>query len=354
MAFPQDLTQWRVYSAEQSLPPGQQFENLDEAATYLWWVQSTRWWKTTLPGAPTITLEIGGNSNGVEVQSFAQETGDDTWKVSLHPRMMNAVVLLHEVAHCIAPTKTGNIKEIAKGKLSFGSHHHHGPYFRAAFAALAERYQIGVDPDELRRAYEHFELETPGIEELVEARAHSVEVERAVAVMWERHEREWASDPKRIEMQERAQRAREEHEAELVAKGHDLDADRAEDGGWIPRRWWGDWIWLTRRHDNRTSQRRLAELVSPVVKCSARDVARLERLREAPTSTLDWQRCLAFVAVLGLDPVWAETHYGLAAGETSLSLAQLDAIAPDWAADVRHLNALLAARPPRWEAPGDR
>lgn len=353
MAFPQDLTQWRVYSAEQSLPPGQQFENVDEATTYLWWVQSTRWWKTTFPGAPTITLEIGGNSNGYEAQSFAHQTGAGEWKVSLHPRMMNAIVLLHEVAHCVAPTKEGNIKQIEKGKLSFGNHHHHGPFFRAALAALAERYQVGVDPNELRRAYEHFELETPSLEELTEARAHSIDVERALAEMWERHEREWASNPKRIEMEERAERAREEHRAELAAKGVDLDSDRT-DGSWRPGSWWGDWLWLARRHDNRTSQRRLAEMVRPVVRCSPRDVARLERLREPPASTLDWQRCLAFVAVLGLDPVWAETHYGVAAGETSLSLERLEVVAPEWVGVVRHLNDLLAARPPRWEAPGDR
>lgn len=99
------------------------------------------------------------------IQSYAQAVEDGEWMVSLHPQMMHANVLLHEVAHCIAPRRWGDVKKISKG-LDGGFHHGHGEYSRAAFASLAERYQIGVDPQELRRTYERFELETPDLDAL--------------------------------------------------------------------------------------------------------------------------------------------------------------------------------------------
>ncbi|MBU1250244.1 MAG: hypothetical protein KJ659_12730 [Actinobacteria bacterium] len=343
MAFVVDLTQWRVYSAEQSLPEGQRFESIDEAQTYLWWVQSTAWWKTTFPDAPEIALELGGDSNPSTHASFAQHHDAEHSTISLHPRMMNAVVLLHEVAHCLAPRAWGDVAAIRKGKIVIEYHHRHGPYFRAAFAALAERYKIGVDPSELRRAYDHFELETPDLQALIEARAHSVEVEKTNAEMWERHNREWEESGKRAEWEAKAARSREE-------RGEDPDPPRR-----IPRWPWGFWIHSGRRANRPlTSQRRLAELVSPVVKCSPRDVARLERMDDRPTDPVDLDRCLAFVAVLGVDPAWAETGLHLAPGETTITIEALEAIAPEWVSLVRHLNGLLEARPPRWQGGGDR
>lgn len=48
-----------------------------------------------------------------------------------------------------------------------------------------------------RRAYEHFELDTPDLEALVAARAHSADVELAVAEMWRRSEERWERDSER-------------------------------------------------------------------------------------------------------------------------------------------------------------
>lgn len=49
----------------------------------------------------------------------------------------------------------------------------------------------------------------------------------------------------------------------------------------------------------------------------------------------------------GLDPVWAETHKERVAGERTTTLDTLEPIATERVADVKHLNALLDARPPR-------
>lgn len=344
MAFPLDLTMWRVYSAEQSLPEGEKFESLDDAQTYLWWVLSTRWWKFTFPDAPHITLELGGDGDIENRASYARSVTDTRSVISLHPNMMNAIVLLHEVAHCVAPRSYGDIRKINQGKVVLNRHHPHGDMFRAAFCALAERYKIGVDPEELRRAYAHFELDVPDLDALQVARTHSVEAELANTQMWERHNREWATDEKYARHRE---------------KIAELEAEREESGESteirIPTTLWGDWIWLTRGHFRpKVSQKRLADEVTPIVKCSVRDVARLERLKDPPKTLRDIQICLSFVAAMGLDPVWAETHKQLAPGETTLTLEKLDRIAADWVADVRHLNALLKTRPPRWEAQGDR
>jgi hypothetical protein len=205
-----------------------------------------------------------------------------------------------------------------------------------------------VDADELRVAYEHFELTTPDLDALIAARQHSAEVEAAVAKMWAEHDLDWETNPRHDEMKERIRKARDERTPQV-------EADKAPVTGWIPPEWWGDWIWLSRRHYRpRVSQARLADEISAVIKCSARDVARLERLRNAPSAPVDLQRCLAFVAVMQLDPVWAETHKGLAAGPTSLELDALEPVASEWVAEVRHLNQLLRTRPHRWEAQGDR
>lgn len=344
MTFPQDLTQWRVYSAEQSVAVGSTFDTIGDAQAFLWWVQSTAWWAATFPGAPGITATLGGGSNADgDIQSFAAPASAGDWTISLHPRMLNALVVLHEVAHCVAPQRYGDIKRLRRGAIDLREHHPHGPYFRAALAALAHRYKIGVDPDELRRAYAHFELETPDLEALQRAREHSAEVDAVWAEVWEEHERRWAADPELIARRQRLLPALPEVPPEAAAPI-------------IPRELWGDWILTMRRHARRTmvSQARLAGLVDPVVHCTPRDVARLERLAEPPATEIDRARCLAFIAVLEVDPVWAETHHGLAAGQTTLTLEALEPIAPNWVELVRHLNGLLETRPPRWFADGDR
>jgi len=68
----------------------------------------------------------------------------------------------------------------------------------------------------------------------------------------------------------------------------------------------------------------LAEEVSPVVNCSPRDIARLERLKAAPEDLIDIQRCVALVAGMGPDALRPETQQGLAAGGKTISLDALD------------------------------
>ncbi|MFB2554897.1 hypothetical protein [Herbiconiux liangxiaofengii] len=279
-------------------------------------------------------------------------TERDFGRLSLHPRMMNATVLLHEVAHCLASTQFGNLKQIRKGKFDSGRHHDHGEHFRGAFAAPAERYRIGVDPLELRRAYLHFELETSSLEEVADARAHSAEVERAHAELWARLERERESDPERVKKRKRMEEARLAHEAE-VALGEADQGRSSKD--WPPSSFWGEWIWFNRsiRFRPRVSQKRLAAGVAQVVRCTARDISRLEWSEEKPESSLDMKRCAAIAAVLRVDPVWAETHRGVAPGSLTLTLEELEPIASEWVEQIRHLNLLLKQRPQRWRVEGD-
>lgn len=339
-----DLTQWRIYSAEQSVPPGESFESIDEARTYLWWVQATSWWKNTFPDAPKIGLELGGRGDGHDMSSFVLDHDTDSPTISLHPKMLSAIVLLHEVAHCIAPRSYGDLRAIRRGRVARYLHHHHGPYFRAAYCALAERYRIGVDPGELRRAFTHFELETPDLDALVEARAHSAQVEEADAQAQERAHAEWESSEKFAELRERMRPTDEDDEVERPPK--DFNSWR------LP---WGYWIWQNRRQGKPLiSQRKLARVVNPLVPCSPRDVSRLEKIHTRPTSDLDLRRCLAFAAVLEMDPVWVTTGLNLSFTAQELSMDQLASIAPDWIAEVRHLDDLLEGRPPVWHIAASR
>ncbi len=344
VGFPVDLHTWRVYSAEQSLPVGQVFESADEARTYLWWVQSTRWWKETFVHAPTIELEIAGDATQTDAISFARSVGPGRSIISLHPRMMNSIVLLHEIAHCVSPKATGDPDQLRKGVLAYRPFHNHGSMFRAAFCVLAERYRVGVVPDDLRLAYAHFELEVASENDLFEACAKSPEVATAFA-----------------ELMERARIAREERE-ELKRAAADTDTDTAaqqdlEDTPlWGSTDvWWGSWLATERRLAKpMLSQTALAQRISKVMPCTQKTVSRVEHLKAEPHGLSEKAVALASAAIHNMDPVWIETALGLAPSTNTLTLDRLDEIAPDWVSVVRHLNALVDARPPRWEASGNR
>lgn len=110
--------------------------------------------------------------------------------------------------------------------------------------------------------------------------------------MWRRSEKRWAAERLRART------------AAPPPGGGDSAEGRPPIEPWIPPEWWGDWLWLARKHSRpRISQKAIAEKVSFVVRCSRRDVGRLERLKMAPEALIDVQRCMAFVSVLGLDPV---------------------------------------------------
>lgn len=80
------------------------------------------------------------------------------WTISMHPQMLNELVVLHELAHCLAPR---HAQLRAKWRLPYAHVAQlpaHGPGFAAAMSELVDEFASGADRDELRSAYRHYEV----------------------------------------------------------------------------------------------------------------------------------------------------------------------------------------------------
>lgn len=76
----------------------------------------------------------------------------------MHPQMLNELVVLHELAHCLAPR---HAQSRAKWRLPYAHVAQlpaHGPGFAAAMSELVDEFASGADRDELRSAYRHYEV----------------------------------------------------------------------------------------------------------------------------------------------------------------------------------------------------
>jgi hypothetical protein len=351
MVFKLDTTQWRVYSAEESVDAGEPFGAFEEARTFLWWVQSTRWWAEAFPNAPRIELEEAGafERDGGTIYSYAQRLSDDqdsAWRISLHRSMLSPLVLLHEIAHCVKPRSFGNMESIRRGHPYLGRHHAHGDMFAGAYAALAERYGMGIG-SELREAFEHFEVPVASLDDVMQARIDSHLVENEFAKMMKETEAELAADLAHQERLAAISAAVEER-----VRAGEVSAEPV-----IPTFDWGYWIhsYRRRRYPARMiSQRALAQRIAMVTPCRTSDIARLERSLERPTEIGDLRIVLAAAAILDMDPLWVQTTLLVWPSPGYLTLDQLRGIASQWVELVEHLNGLVDARPPRWVLGVDR
>ena len=171
MPYEQGLTDWRVYSAEQAvgaddpLDVAQAQRLIDDAA-------ATRWWQTWFRHAPAIEVVEGGQQHPEQglISSFAypdRHPMPDKWTISLHPKMTSTRVVLHELAHCVAPSLYSTGEKFGCGTPYPPSRHrHHGPYFAATLQVITDQVFGHRDAGELAGALRHFEAPTAGLEDL--------------------------------------------------------------------------------------------------------------------------------------------------------------------------------------------
>lgn len=325
MPYDQGLSDWRVYSAEEAVGHDRDL-TLAECQQLVRDARASRWWREWFPDAPPIDVVVGGDetpegligSYAAPHDSYIRPT---RWTISLHPQMLTARVLLHEMAHCVAPHYV--VEDIGprrrKGELLVKSHRNHldhGRFFTAALAVITDNVLPG-DDGELAAATAHFEAPTAPSDEL------------------------------RLEL---------DGQPAIVADEEAYHAEVME-----PPFEWGFHLWNTRRYHHRrahgrlVSQQRMAEAISAVVPCSARHISQLEQARERPDDPKQLKRAMLATIFLGLDPIWTRYNLRLTrwdCGDITMDEARL--LNPSWADLVDHINELLHQMPPRWHVEGAR
>jgi hypothetical protein len=225
--------------------------------------------------------------------------------------MLNELVVLHELAHCLAPRHAGDVRQLRRGRLVHHRLHWHGPAFTGVLSELVRRFGTGVNHEDLAAAYRHYEVPVMDVEEVFAARAHSDEVEQILA-------------------------------GQFAAADEQAAASEAGPGTRPPARvsslGWGWWLMEMRRCQRPgalVSRAALAASVSPVKPCTARDIKVLEDAPTLPDSPRLRRIAMTAVAVLDVDPVWARTNLGLVRWDCGVDLEELRTVAEAWVQSCR-------------------
>lgn len=361
VGFVYDTADWRVYSAEQSLEAGREFRDIAEADAYVQdlAVELKPWWQEhygQMP-APTLRVELGGESWGDgSMASFARPDrlpSPNCWTISVHPKMLAEMLILHEVAHCLEPRYFGDVallrRQLRSGRIpDLGEYRDHGAMFTATLTSLVHRYGTAADHAELQEAYQHYEVPIIPAPDFLLACRGQQELHTFAGEYLEWQQTWFAASAAR-----RAEAASEPVDGDSQQVDGQVDGSPASTEGrpvpWAPKEWWGRWLFLTRRERGRAaSQRAIAEAVSVIEPCTPRSIAKLERSLERPTKRRDLRIAMATAAFLEMDPIWIRTAHGLVRWDCHVELDELRLVSPRWVDHVERLNQLLAARPPKW------
>jgi len=334
----QGLSDWRLYSAEQSVGENPRM-SIAQMRDFVADAASSEWWIQAFPDTAPIEVMEGGHDGDGFIMSFASQVGRHTperYVISMHPQMLTMRVLIHELAHCAAPSVWGDPKRIRAGTLEFGEYPHHGPMFVATLALLTEQLLPSVSGS-LREAFMHFEVPMATPEELRRAVSH----EPAVRAAREHYE--------------------DETRAELDTFNAQYEQAHGEQPpvGVVPEWHWGEWLWLMRRPRagvrRRTSQRAVAEAVSNVFPCTARQIATIERRKDYPEDPDQLKRAMLAAISLNADPIWLRYVVGLTRWDCGdVTLDEARAVNTEWAELVEKMNCQIEDRPSRWCEDGSR
>lgn len=326
------VTTWRLYSAEQSVGLGESLEDVDAARRLVRKIKRSRWWRENVVEHARISLELGGEDLGEDgLTSYARSDSEylpKRWMISVHPDMLNDLVVLHELAHCIAPRWSPSPRRRRKGQLPGHSRlQSHGAGFAGAMAELVREFGEGAVHDELRDAYNHFGVPVMTPAEYQAAVATSLEAEHDLASWHQELAEYFESKPMLLER---------------------------SPNGWIPERRWGDTLFLARTQGGRFGMDRLARIVSRVEPCTRHDIRTIESARNLPDDIRLRRIALSMAVAFGLDPIYMGYQLGLAPCDCNVELEELESINPDWVELIDTMNQQLAERPPQWVVEGER
>lgn len=336
--YDEGMSDWRVYSAEQSTGHDRQLTDVEECQALVEEATASDWFKESFPDAAPIEVVLGGHEtpeNG-HIWSFARQHGypcPTNWTVSLHPNMFSARIVLHELAHCVAPIYIA--EKVDAWQRS--KHRVHGGCFTAALGVITDHMLPG-DEGELAEAYRHFEAPVVTSEELREQLA-------AQPAIFDNEEAHYAETMKQS--------------AEIDAR---YEAEHGEPPRWvIPETPWGFNLEMLRRDRRRRIEGRLiskklvAESVSKVMPCKVAHITALEKSRQRPDDPNQLKRAMLMVIFLGTDPIWVRYQMGLTRWDCGgITMRQARTMNWRWAKFVTHINRLQAERPPRWFVEGGR
>ncbi len=344
MPYEQGLTDWRVYSAEQAVGEDEPLD-VAQAQQLINDAAATPWWQTWFPHATTIEVIEGGHDYPEQglIQSFAypnRRAQPDKWTISLHPKQLSTRVVLHELAHCLAPSLYSSGETFPCGTpYPPTEHRHHGPHFTTTLQVITDRLFGHRDAGELGGALRHFEAPTVDLDELRVAIAKQPALHAELRELFDRDRRD-----------------EEEARAAYIEKTGEEPREAR-----IPQWHWGFNLRFPRREYHRRaggsllSQKRLAEVISAVEPCTARHVSQLEDSVARPEDPAQLKRAMAATIRLGFDPIWTRYVLRLTRWDCGdITMEEARTLNPDWADLVDHMNELQEQMPPRWYVEGAR
>ncbi|MHA7297711.1 hypothetical protein [Pseudarthrobacter sp. MDT3-1] len=348
---PQDVRQWAVYAAEESLEPGAAFADEREVRSFLDRILTSEVWHKKFPSMTDIELIIKTRDDGhtVTFSAAAPSTTDPLGSATIwmHSSMMNEIVLLHELAHCIQPRYFGDIvtpksRDPEAFLPSDASGHGHDSYFQACFVWLCEQFGTTDTHGQLREAYEHYGHPAASEDSLWEMQERNLywtplEVQRAAAIL------------SRLEQNRAEFAAAYPQHAEKAAQRKEAMGEQRPPGTRF-----GGLFWDLRDFCHRVPKKRVAEIISRVAPCKTSDLTRLERLVHPPETEKDARLAVYYAVALGADPIWARTAFGVTRFNPKVPMNELIKINRPWVMLVRRLNRMLQQRPPYWQGAGPR
>ena len=344
MLYQQGLTDWRVYSAEHAVGEDEPID-IAHAQQLIADAAAAQWWQAWFPHATAIEVVEGGAEHPEQegrISSFSypnRRAQPDKWIISLHPKMLSTRVVLHELAHCLAPSLYSDGQSYACGTpYPPTEHRHHGPYFTATLQVITDQLFAHRDAGELAGALRHFEAPTAELEDL------RAELARQPALHAELKE-----------LQDHSRRMDEENRAAAVERGEEPPEL------WIPPWHWGFHLMMRRRDYHRSaggrllSQKRFAEIISAVHPCAGWHISELEHSRSRPEDPAQLKRAMAATIYLGFDPIWTRFILGLTRWDCGdITMDEARTLNSAWADLVDHMNELQRQMPPRWYVDGAR
>lgn len=347
------ITTAKLYSAEHSIDSGRDFDHRQDAAAFVDAIVASPWWRLHVPYEvdvevaviPSPATDEAGNR---EPRAHAGPIGDGdrigrrtSWALVIDPLMLNEMVVLHELAHCVAP------RRVPSSDLTGESPQHqqalgHGPGFVAIYAELVREFAEVAAYDDFREALDHFEVPRMTLDEYQAAVAESLGAEAAEIGRFRELER---------------------HPAEGAGGGGETLVDKPtafSSRTLHDEMAWGELLRFEREHvrdqgtrilrrSPRISQDRLAALVSLVEPCTRDQVSRIERSEEPPSHPRLRRIAMCMAVALDVDPIYIRRRIGLTRATCGVELDELTLINPAWVARVEKFQAQSAARPARWK-----